>query len=217
MVIGPLPVRLKKAGKPPECAVPIGKEDSQTRLKRILNAGNVEIGKKYKMLEKVGQRIAKDMERVFVKYPKLASLETRYGDRGVLNGLGIGMKPLRGGRAAEYAVGARRIDIFSHMAIVMPESSLSLGRFNIGSSGTASFRHEFGHHLHQAMTGSDNYMKWNGMFRSKRKEWWSARVSKYGATDAAEAFSESFTAWTSPHYKAGMLPTEVEQYFKGLF
>jgi SPP1 gp7 family putative phage head morphogenesis protein len=85
---------------------------------------------------------------------------------------------------------------------------------------TDVLRHELGHAVQLSPSGVSSFMpgspayqlraEFNALYASKSKEWWAVRVSKYGSTNAKEAFAESFAAFTHPGYVPGSLPPEVE-------
>lgn len=89
---------------------------------------------------------------------------------------------------------------------------LKIGKrnFNIGKDFFTNSRHELGHAIRENISDEDMSV-WYGIWDRHGN-----KVSKYGSTNASEFFSESFAAYTSPKYKIGMLPKEIESFFDDL-
>jgi len=83
--------------------------------------------------------------------------------------------------------------------------------FNIDESLQGILRHEIGHNF-----GVQEWRilgRWEDLYNKKGSGWFAENVSMYSETSYDEAFAESFSAFTSPKYKRGMLPKEVESFF----
>ncbi len=93
----------------------------------------------------------------------------------------------------------------------------------VGEESLGVLDHEIGHELHFFLDEVEyprvNYWNnWQDIYASHTQDWWSRNVSKYGSTNAAEAFAESYAAYVHPSYgKAGnLLPKEIEEFFAGI-
>lgn len=98
--------------------------------------------------------------------------------------------------------------------------SVRIGGFNIGHSDMHIWRHELGHQVHLNIlqrAESTLYREWDKIFYSKSENFWMDKISLYGSGDRDEAFAEAFAAFTNPNYKKGMLPKNVESFFKKVF
>jgi len=110
------------------------------------------------------------------------------------------------------------------------KDSLLIGEknFNISLNFRSILRHETGHHFQDIVltnTERDSFLQlWEskgrikqGVFsEDKASRWFKKNISGYAGTNQQEAFAECFSAYTSPKYKAGMLPKEIEEYFEKL-
>lgn len=89
----------------------------------------------------------------------------------------------------------------------------------VNSIGTLT-RHEYGHHIWETALVAAERREWESLWILQRKKWWENKVSFYAGTNFKEAFSDSFTAWTSRVYGVGNkrnLPKELEAYFDKIF
>ena len=92
---------------------------------------------------------------------------------------------------------------------------ITIGEWNaVGSDLTNTMRHELGHPIHWNALSQDQFAEWYKLFKSEDKEYWAKKVSKYASESSSELFAESFTAYTSEKYKTGILPIEIEKFFK---
>jgi len=95
--------------------------------------------------------------------------------------------------------------------------------FSVSSDLLGIYRHEFGHFIKTEIAGSGvlkkkNFTKkWNKIFSKRGSKFFEKGVSRYAGTNADEAFSECFSAYTSPKYKRGMLPKDIESLFDDMF
>lgn len=90
--------------------------------------------------------------------------------------------------------------------------NLSKNSYNAGTDLFSVCRHEYGHHVWDSVLRSDKF-EFVEIWKEKGKEYFSKNVSRYAATNMSEAFSECFSSYTSPKYKIGMLPKDIEDYF----
>lgn len=80
----------------------------------------------------------------------------------------------------------------------------------------AAMRHEYGHAIHSelkaaaSIEGQQMFLEWWNLYQRHDRSWWAGWVSKYGSTNAQEAFAESWAAFSSESYIQGTLPAEVE-------
>jgi len=94
-------------------------------------------------------------------------------------------------------------------------SEVSIGRWFTGDSARHTVRHEFGHFIDNNMWTPQTKARWKSLFDSQggvNSQYWKDRVSQYGASEPAELWAEAFAAYTSPKYKKGMLPQEIEDF-----
>ena len=85
-----------------------------------------------------------------------------------------------------------------------------------------TFRHEFGHHVHSILFKRYAPLNkfdeaWDNIWNKHGKSWWESKVTNYSATNVKEAFAEAWAIRTSKHYRKGMLPKEIEDFFDNLF
>ena len=133
--------------------------------------------------------------------------------------------PELAGGSGSYNPSRRIIQIAVKDGAKNIKPSLSLGKktFNVGGSEFRSnMRHELGHHyFEKVLVGTDaKVIKRNKFlniwFRKGEKKYFKKNIGVYAGTDVNEAFAESFAAYTSPKYKKGMLPKDIEKYFDDL-
>jgi len=95
---------------------------------------------------------------------------------------------------------------------------ITLGKWNSSDGWDSVFRHEMGHHSEEIVFGSTGSPKaelrkeWKKTVADLGQEATKKTISRYAATDASEAFAESFSVYTSPKYKRGMLPKPIEKF-----
>ena len=92
-----------------------------------------------------------------------------------------------------------------------------IGEWTVRSDVAGAMCHEYGHHIYFQVFPTSVRMEWPQIFMSRSKGEWTKLVSKYGSANSEELFAECFSAWTHPKYRAGMLPKEVEEFFKKTF
>jgi len=81
-------------------------------------------------------------------------------------------------------------------------------RYNVGTDVGSVARHEFAHRYYYE--GGVRW-EWENYYNSKGSSYFRKNVSTYGATAPEEAFAEAVAAYTSPLYKKGMMPAEIEE------
>jgi hypothetical protein len=117
----------------------------------------------------------------------------------------------------EYTKGSLKIDIVSGL---LKKHSIGVGkkRYLVSKDFFSTFRHEMGHHIKDHMP--KEYLaitrRMARIWREKGKKYFGDRVSKYAGANLNEAFSECFAAYTSPKYRKGMLPKDIEEIFEDL-
>lgn len=88
-----------------------------------------------------------------------------------------------------------------------PKAAPRFGGHTVGEDAGSQFRHEFGHEVYNEGFSGAKRTSWE---KAAGKYVGTATVSRYGGTNPSELFSESFSAYTSPNYRPGSLPKEIE-------
>lgn len=163
----------------------------------------------------IGNQTAEHIDGLFRKFPKL---NEELKEEQKLKKLWITKKVYLDeiGALGRYYSGESAIDI-GGMAYKSHELHIGGKFFGIGHDYFSNLRHEYGHHF-MSKVGPlgikkefmDMYIKLGG------KEYFEKNVSKYAGANFLEGFAECFSAYTSPKYKKGMLPKEIEEYFDDL-
>ena len=95
-------------------------------------------------------------------------------------------------------------------------ASLHIGGnfWSVGDDVGSTIRHEFGHHVLTVEPGLEG--DWiDDVFKGRGGFFFGEEVSQYaGEVSVGESFAESFSAYTSPLYKKGMLPEVIEDFFE---
>lgn len=91
-------------------------------------------------------------------------------------------------------------------ALAITKNQLRYGAWTVGEDFASTIRHEWGHHVYHQTLSRQQQMVWEDFF-TKRK--FKNAVSEYAATDAGEAFAETFSAYTSPLYKSKPMKKEI--------
>lgn len=92
----------------------------------------------------------------------------------------------------------------------------------VGDDFGSRLRHELGHHFYDnvdSLTSSRvRRADWLDLYKGESKEFWRNSVGRYAGDSAEELFSECFSAYTSPLYKASKvkLPRNVESFLDDL-
>lgn len=73
----------------------------------------------------------------------------------------------------------------------------------------STFRHEYGHFMDKMPKGKGLSLCTND-FKKRGKIYWACEVSRYGSSSAQELYAEAYSLITSPHYKKGMPPKNLE-------
>ena len=158
--------------------------------------------------ERVGTCFA-ELERMRAKNPEIAKLAKKQKMKPIVRFMTGNHLPRRSGVGGgyDYITGELFMPV-DHRAL--SSKTLKLGGHSIGENVADIFRHEYGHHLHDNCLGAGAHAKWEGVYSGLRNKM--GRVSQYASTDAAEAFAESFCAYTHPKYKRGSLPYGIERF-----
>jgi Inorganic Pyrophosphatase len=117
------------------------------------------------------------------------------------------------GAMADYEVDEARLYIAADR-VFDGEQPLTLGEHNVGKDFRTVLAHEIGHVL-MPFVEKVIGQKFAILYDTQTKDYWSQRVSTYGATDDHELFGEAFAAWTRPQYtkaKVG-LPNSLSEIF----
>lgn len=84
------------------------------------------------------------------------------------------------------------------------------GRHTTGTDLGSVYRHELGHEVWETALSRVTRSAWIRLYDKSHAG--STAVSTYGGTHPNELFSESFSAYTSPHYRRGSLPGDIESF-----
>jgi hypothetical protein len=125
-----------------------------------------------------------------------------------------------GSHGLHFAGGRIQIGALRDALKRMGRGNIGIGGWHIAETPLTAYTHEFGHHVHKVLLDEiDPKLKraWRKIYKGQRRSWWMDNVSDYASGNEFEAFAESFSAYTHPKYKRGMLPKEVEKYFDDLF
>lgn len=95
----------------------------------------------------------------------------------------------------------------------MKEGLISKGGYSTNKSFPITFRHEYGHHFYYHSIYRSDWIK---LYKSQPKSYWAKQVTKYGSSEAAEAFAESFAIFTHPEYTKGFLDKPIEDFLTKL-
>lgn len=99
------------------------------------------------------------------------------------------------------------------------------GGFSVASDFASVSRHEFGHYIDNTLRqmqewpsktstkilGWNHQSEWRSLYK-KHQTNWKTLLGEYSSQDKYEGFAEAFCAYTSPDYKVGMLPKDIEDY-----
>jgi SPP1 gp7 family putative phage head morphogenesis protein len=94
--------------------------------------------------------------------------------------------------------------------------NLMIGRgWNIDKSLEGTVRHEFGHSFERVVLSKTDSETWDGIWKSKGRDFFKNSISGYSSTSSTEGFAECFSAFTSKQYGIGdkKLPDEIHQFF----
>ena len=97
------------------------------------------------------------------------------------------------------------------------QDSLSLGEYFVESSFKGTVRHEYAHYIEGRLFTDGERSSWETLFQRQggaQSSFWKDGVSRYGASNAAEAWAESFSAYSHPDYRMGALPSVVESFIQ---
>lgn len=103
--------------------------------------------------------------------------------------------------------------------------SVGKGGWSVGGDFYTVSRHEFGHYIDNTIRHMQDWpsktstkmLGWNHQseFRAlykKHADQWETLFGSYSTKDKYEGFAEVFATYTSPDYKAGMMPKDIEDY-----
>ena len=109
--------------------------------------------------------------------------------------------------------------VFSPRVLKRTRAALRIGggTHNVTTDLAGTMRHEYGHHVWHKTLNLDQRTIWNNFYRDSipvreaerftgtPSRYFGSRVSKYGGSNAQEAWAETFSAWFSPLYEQGVL------------
>ena len=171
-------------------------------LRRINMAGD-NLGDVFARFPELKAWSQEAIEGMYTEYPNLFSL--RLYSRGNIPNAGNGV-------LAQYSPFLKEIRV-ARSALVRTEHHLVFGKHNVGLDYATSLRHEYGHHVWFKKMSPKQRTEWRRYFSRSGGEYnktLGKAVSEYGSSNVEELFAESFAAYTSPLYKAGTMPTEIE-------
>lgn len=96
-------------------------------------------------------------------------------------------------------------------------NTLKFGGYSVGEDIASITRHEYGHFLWNEDLTNIERKRFEKIYLNNSTVWVKQNISEYASTSLKEGFAESFSAYTSPLYKQGMLPKEIEAYFDDIF
>lgn len=134
---------------------------------------------------------------------------------------GAGGKPKRVNAAGLYSGGNNEIRLAAGKggkSMNAKRNVLKVGKTSWAVGGEeflSVMTHEYGHRFHDRALSKKARSEWASMSRSHltRGRKGNHSVSKYGSTNHEELFAESFSAYTHPKYRKGMLPKDIESFF----
>ncbi len=195
-------------------------KELEDKFSKDLNIGYPSFSSKYSQEQalELGNQIAKHFDDLFTQFPKLKT-STAEGQQ--LFDMFFYKKTSFSGTSGaslqgEYNRSTFRIELAGSL---QKGNSLTVGKNNWGTSNdlfTVS-RHEFAHHTYANNLTSSTKKDFIDIWKDSGEKYFSKNVSKYAGSNIKEAFAESFSAYTSPIYKEGMLPKQIEKYFDDLY
>jgi len=116
------------------------------------------------------------------------------------------------GITGKYTSDKRTISLAGELS---KEHSLTLGGYNASADYYGVLRHEYGHHLwdtNKSESVVDDFRQLYMHLTKGKPTFFKSKISAYAST-VEDAFSEAFSAYTSPLYKKGKLPKDLENFF----
>jgi len=173
--------------------------------------------------------LGKHWDDMLYRHPKIAG----YLDEGAKINVGDTLKV-----ANSDVVGGGAAGVFNDASGVLElagqlskKGTISVGKggWSVGGDFFTVSRHEFGHYVDNVLRkmqdwpsktstkflGFNHQSEWRKLYK-KHQNQWETLFGKYSTADKYEGFAEAFAAYTSPDYKKGMMPKDVESYLKKL-
>lgn len=163
---------------------------------------------------KIHNETNKELSRIFSKYKNIDGI-IKKGKRPItmeiIGGSDLG---LGNGAVGLFDWDAKMMQLAGRLSS-NPMLKLGKGVFNVGDDYQTILRHEFGHYFHHCLVSGRTSKDVKSFFimYNKNPSFFAKNVSEYASENAAEAFAETFAAYTSPLYKSGSLPKEIETIF----
>jgi len=182
-------------------------------FEEIVGIKQVSFGDGYSEIEslKIGNETLEHFNSLFEKYPILKETSSENPLRKLWMGKSIWLDAE--GVMGRYYKNDLAIDIGAEQ---IKDHTLTIGKYEVGKDYFSTLRHEYAHFFHGNGLTLQQREDWSWLYRTKTQLDHSFSVSIYGAANEGELFAESFSAYTSPLYKPGMLPKEIESYFDKL-
>jgi len=157
--------------------------------------------------------IGRELSHMYKNNPTLAKMVMKKGySGGVLFEIGSTFNNVN--TLAQYNTRTRLISM-GNKPLVRSTPTLNIGTaHNVSNDYAGSFRHEFGHYVHLSIMKFDTKKPWRDFCMDalkKNPSFFDRKISVYASTDQYEAFAEAFCAYTSPLYKKGDLPENIEK------
>lgn len=162
-----------------------------------------------------------ELERIYEKYPEFAKRMEKVNTRDVLHIMNSDSYMQKIGKSAgTYDADWIQINI-SGAAKIEKSFIPKIGSWSSSTMGDNSiefasvFRHEFGHHVFfkGVQKKELDFLK---KYYMKKTRVLKGDVTIYGATNYDELGAEIFSIYTSPNYKKGTLPKEIETFLEDL-
>lgn len=146
--------------------------------------------------------------------------------------LGEGIPAPQSNWAGWYNTFGRRLNVKTGMESQLGKENIKnigikniFGEFNWvvddNASPRATYRHEFGHHVHLGgLTTRDQAKAWTNIYKKRTKNYWKTHLSKYGGSNEKELFAESFNAFVALKQEGletkGELPQPIFDFFENM-
>jgi len=190
-------------------------EEGRDALRQFKISSSYAEGVDSKTFVKVVNQSGEVLDDLFVRFPGLGkNLENKWlMSFDILKGKTLRNSNLLG----RFGWNESKLEIASSLRSSPSVLKIGKGVFNTGNDFPAVLRHEYGHFFHRSIIGMEENKAWGEIWaKGTRKAWFEKNITKYAGTDFKEAFTESFTIYTHPQYKPGILPKEIESFFDKL-
>ncbi len=120
------------------------------------------------------------------------------------------------GTVGRYFIDNSSIEIASKQKVI-PQLTIGKNAYTVGRDIRTLARHEMGHHIQSIIPQGFKNKEWAEIYKKLKVKKLDETISKHASINSQELFAESFSAYTSPLYKKGMMPQKIEQYFDKIF